>query len=178
MRRLPVACLLVLLVLPVAPAAARERSVYHSRHLWSTVNVCDTKRHPDAIGIRASMPGSGRQGETMWMRFQVQYLSARDGKWHNFTVKGADSGFVKVGRHARYKARQAGHIFPFSPRRGERYVLRGAVTFAWRKRGKVVRRARKSTTAGHNVTIADPEGYSRKQCVIKGKPARTTADRS
>ena len=54
-----------------APAAAARRTPSP----WATVNVCDTAKHPDAIGIRASMPGTPR-GARLTMRFRVQY---RDG---------------------------------------------------------------------------------------------------
>ena len=171
MRRLSAVSLLALLALVPAADAIEprtERSIYHSRHLWSTVNVCDTARNPDTIGVRGSMPGSGRRGETMWMRFQVQYLSSVDGLWHNFTRDGTDSGFVRIGRHARYRARQAGYLFPFSPAQGDRYVLRGVVTFEWRRKGRTVRRAKKRTTAPHRATVADPDGFSAARCEITG----------
>jgi hypothetical protein len=39
--------------------------------LWATVNVCDTERSPDAMGVRASMPGNGKP-QVMFMRFTAQ----------------------------------------------------------------------------------------------------------
>ncbi len=164
-RRLLTASGLLALLLPASAGAGNFQT---SRHLWATVNVCDTERNPDTFGIRASMPGLGRKGETMWMRFRAQYWSEEDQKWHNFTVDGADSGYVRVGRHSRYKARQSGYLFPFSPDSGERYRLRGAVEFQWRKRGRVRRNARELTTAGHRAAVADPEGYSAATCEIVG----------
>ncbi len=155
-----------LVLVPISPAAAAD--FQKSRHLWATVNVCDTQRNPDTLGIRASMPGSGRRGETMWMRFRVQYYSPSGGMWHNFTVDGTDSGYIKVGRHASYKARQGGYLFPFSPEAGERYLLRGSVEFQWRRRRKVMRNARELTTAHRKPTVADPEGYSAATCDIVG----------
>src|SRR5262245_47393421 len=38
-------------------------SILHSKRLWATVNVCDTVGHPDSLGIRGSMPGSGDRRE-------------------------------------------------------------------------------------------------------------------
>ena len=148
------------------PAAAAD--FQKSRHLWATVNVCDTERNPDILGIRASMQGSGRRGETMWMRFRVQYYDQDEQLWHNFLSEGTDSGYIRVGRHARYKARQSGYLFPFMPLVGERYLLRGAVEFQWRKRGRVMRNARELTTAGHTTALADPAGYSAATCEIVG----------
>ena len=163
------AVLLAIAVGPVAGAGADDpadqRSVYHSRLLWATVNVCDTAKHPDTIGIRGSMPGSRDGSERMYMRFQVQYFSATDGKWHRIR-KGGDSGFVRVGL-AKFRARQSGRSFRFAPRNGEAVLLRGVVTFEWRKDGEVVRRARKRTTKGHRSTAgADPARYSASNCTI------------
>ncbi len=160
------ALVLLLVLASAAPASAADPR--KSRHLWATVNVCDTERNPDTIGIRGSMPGSGRKGETMWMRFRVQYFSRSEGIWHNFTVKGADSGAIRVGRHARYRARQSGYMFPFEPPKGTTYRLRGAVYFQWRRGRKVVRRVKKVTVGGQKPSVADPAGFSAATCDIAG----------
>jgi hypothetical protein len=142
----------------------RTPTVERSRLLWATVNVCDTPGAPDTIGIRGSMPGSADPEERMFMRFQVQYFSASDGRWHQVR-SGGDSGFVRVGP-ARFESRQAGRSFRFAPKSGS-VLLRGAVTFEWRRGAEVVRRARKRTTAGHRSTAgADPAGYSAANCTI------------
>jgi len=149
---------------PVAAAAA-QRTVEDSRHLWATVNICDTDRWPDTIGIRGSMPGSPDGRETMWMRFQVQFLAAGDSRWHN-VPEGGDSGFVQVGP-ARYKARQAGRSFRISPKKGEQVLLRGKVSFEWRLKGEVVRRSGMRTRKGHRSTAgAHPPGYTASTCTI------------
>ena len=158
--------LLPLLILLV-PSTAHAGTIDDSRLLWATVNICDTQKSPDTIGIRASMPGSGKTGERMYMRFRVQFLSTVDNKWHNFLAEGTDSGFVSVGS-ARYKARQSGWTFPFKLDQGQQYTLRGAVSFQWRRGTKVVRRAGKRTTKGHTTALSDPKGYSTANCVIKG----------
>jgi hypothetical protein len=163
MRR-PVIVLLAIAgaLLVAAPAGAAG---IKSRHLWATVNVCDTLKNPDAIGIRASMPGAPNPREEMYMRFRVQYFSSADGLWHNIT-KGGNSGFVSVGP-AKYKARQAGRIFEFDPPAGGRYLMRGKVTFQWKLKGRVVRSAALVTTAGHRSAAgSDPAGYSSDTCVI------------
>jgi hypothetical protein len=153
-------------LVPAAAGARQADSIFHNKRLWATVNVCDTVGHPDSIGIRGSMPGSGDKAETMFMRFQVQHFNTDEQRWHNLT--GADSGFVSVGS-ARYKTRQSGNTFTITPPRAgaEPYLLRGAVTFEWREAGKVVRRARKSTTASHpNTAGSDPAGFSSATCTI------------
>ncbi len=147
------------------PPDAPRPTVDRSKLLWATVNVCDSAKRPDTIGVRGSMPGSRDGSERMYMRFQVQYFSPRDGTWHRIR-KGGDSGFVRVGL-AKFRARQSGRSFRFAPRNGT-VLLRGVVTFEWRKNGEVVRRARKRTTAGHRSTAgADPKGYSRSNCTIR-----------
>jgi len=163
----PSHAILVSLVLALpAPPAHAQRTIDKSRHLWSTVNICDTEKSPNTIGLRASMPGSGRRRERMFMRFRVQYKGI-DGLWKDFSAKSTTSRWRDVGS-ARYKARQSGFSFPFEPDPGQRFELRGVVNFQWRRGGKVVRRATKATTPGHNVTFADPEGYSAATCEIVG----------
>jgi hypothetical protein len=164
MRRLvPRALVTLALLSAAAPAAAEARRV--SRHLWATINACDTISHPDTIGVRGSMPGSANADQQMFMRFRVQYFRASDQRWHNID-KGGDSGFVPVGP-AKYKARQAGRLFVFAPPAGGSFQLRGKVSFEWRLDAKVVHRETLVTTAGHRSSAgSDPEGYSSDTCVI------------
>jgi hypothetical protein len=151
----------------LAPAGAHADPLLQSKRLWATVNVCDTAAHPDAIGIRGSMPGSGDRSEVMFMRFQIQYLTPADGRWH-YLVPGGDSGFVKVGS-ASARARERGRTFTITPPPATQgsYVLRGVVTFEWREDGDAVRSARKSTTAAHPDTAgSDPAGATAATCQI------------
>lgn len=165
MRRLATTVLAATAAALLAPPAAPGAGI-RSRHLWATVNVCDTLRHPDTIGIRASMPGS-RFGsrEQMYMRFRVQYFRVSDQHWHNIR-DGGSWGFVNVGS-AGFKARQAGRLFVFAPPAGGSFQLRGKVSFQWRRNGRVMRSAVRVTTAGHRSTAgSDPPGYSSDTCVI------------
>lgn len=167
MVRLPLAIALALTVLTSGVAsAARAPTVDRSPLLWATVNTCDTTRSPDTIGIRASMPGSGKRAERMFMRFQVQFRSPADGLWHRIT-NGADSGFVAVGS-ARFVSREAGRSFRFAaPDAGSTLVLRGKVTYEWRTGKRVVRRAVKSTSAGYLSAVgSDPRGFSAAVCEV------------
>jgi hypothetical protein len=144
--------------------ADAQRVADDSPQLWATVNLCDTERWPDTIGIRGSMPGSADARETLWMRFQVQFLSADDDKWH-LVPEGGDSGFVDVG--SAQTARQAGRSFRISPRKGEQVLLRGRVSFEWRLKDVVTRRERMLTTKGHRSTAgSDPAGYTASTCRI------------
>ena len=134
---------------------------------WATVNVCDTVGHPDGIGIRGSMPGTGDRDDELFMRLQVQYRRS-DGTWRGLG-RGADSGFIDLG-HGAARLRQAGQTFTLSPPAAGRpaFVLRGLVTFEWRRDGDVERRARRVTTAGHpDAVSADPPGFSAATCSIR-----------
>jgi hypothetical protein len=156
---------LLMAVFPAGASARQADSIFHNKRLWATVNVCDTVGHPDSIGIRGSMPGTGDKAEDMFMRFQVQVFDPDDAHWHS--LSGADSGFVEVGsaRHTR----QWGNTFTITPPRtgADPYLLRGLVTFEWREDGEFVRHVRKGTTAGHtNTTGSDPAGFSAATCSI------------
>ncbi|MDX6702545.1 MAG: hypothetical protein QOF26_2771 [Baekduia sp.] len=149
-----------------AATAAKAPTVDQSPLLWSTVNICDTTKHPDTIGIRASMPGSGKAGEKMYMRFQVQYFRTSTQKWAA-TDATVDSGFQSVGA-AKFRRRESGWNFSITPpAAGQTYRLRGVVSFEWRKGTKVVRKAVKRTRSGHQGTFgADPAGFSAAECTI------------
>jgi hypothetical protein len=142
--------------------------------LWATVNICDTLRYPNQMGVRASMPGDGTR-ERMYMRFRAQFFNATKNKW--FNVKGnGDSGWVLAGS-ARYVSREAGWTFSINPpAAGASYTLRGLVNFQWRLhkrvhrkvRNVVVRRHREITQGGNKSPLgADPPGYSSGTCEIR-----------
>jgi len=146
----------------VAAAVARDPGP------WATVNVCDTTGHPDGIGIRGAMPGTGVRDDELFMRLQVQFFRRADGSWRGLG-RGADSGFLDVG-HGAARVRQAGQTFTLSPPAAGQpaFLLRGLVTFEWRRGGQVVRRARRVTSAGHDDAIgADPAGFSAATCSIR-----------
>lgn len=154
-------------VLPAGTGAeAASKLASDGSLLWATVNVCDTADHPDTIGIRGSMPGTGYREQEMYMRFQLQYLASYDDKrWHNIGASG-DSGWIDVGS-AKYRQRQTGRNFTVRPPDTGFFRLRGAVTFEWRDGTEVVKRARMRTTAGHgNTAGADPKGFSHASCVV------------
>jgi hypothetical protein len=161
---------LLLLALPATGAAARSRrsaETVHDGQAWATVNVCDTVGHPDGIGIRGSMPGTGDRRDELFMRIQVQFRRA-DGTWARIG-RAADSGFLDLG-DGDARVRQAGRTFTLMPPVIGRpaYVLRGLVTFDWRRDGIVVRRVRRLTGAGHPDTPgADPTDFSAATCSIR-----------
>ena len=163
MRSLAVLILALALSAP-AHAAPKDR-LKSSPDLWATVNVCDTPADSNRIGLRGSMPGLGKRA-SLYMRFQVHYFARSDQKWHNI-ASGADSGWMKLGIASK-RVLEGGHTFTFTPPpNGGLHRLRGAVSFQWRVKGKIVRRLRELTEAGHKSTFgADPPGFSAAECVI------------
>jgi hypothetical protein len=165
-RRLALLTAAALLTLP-GLAQARPAAKTVKPKLWATVNVCDTAKHPDTIGIRASMPGNGTKKIRMYMRFQVQFQAA-DGTWKDLVTPGDDT-FTFVGS-AKFRRRESGRNVTLKPPApGTSYLLRGLVTFEWRRGATVTRRATRFTQAGHRGTTgSDPKGLSAADCRVAG----------
>jgi hypothetical protein len=162
MVRSALAGVAVAALLAPAPATAAARG---SASPWATVNVCDTAHHPDAIGVRASMPSLGRRGERHVMRIRVQWRDPSAG-W-TFVGRAGDSGRIDLGRGRRV-SHETGRLFRFeSPPDGRQQLLRGVVVFEWRVRGRVVQRRTAVTEAGHRSAAgSDPKGYSAASCEL------------
>jgi hypothetical protein len=163
-RRLLV--ILALAALAALPAAAAPvEAAPRAPAVWATVNVCDTQAHPNQMGIRGSMAGIARRTR-MFMRFRVQYQDAEQ-RWRMVTAPLADSGWraVATGRRGEH---DSGWLFSFKPpTAGGAHVLRGVVSFEWRRAGRVVRRTRAFTAAGHPGTEgAEPPEFSAETCEI------------
>ena len=151
---------------PAALGAAPKPNT-GSVSLWATIDVCNSAAHPDTIGIRGSMPGTGDAHELMYMSFRVEYRSA-PGIWHYLGGAG-QSGFVAVGNGASL-ARQAGQDFEVAPRASGSYLLRGVAEFEWRLHGRTVASAVRATRAGPIAAAgADPPGFSATTCRIQAK---------
>lgn len=159
MRRLLIVLLGLAVLAPQASSAPRPRD------LWATVNVCDTEAHPDAMGVRARMPGNGTR-QRMYMRFRAFYFDEATSRWS--AVGGnARSGWIHVGS-ARVRHREAGYTFRFDPPMdGRRFIVRGVVDFRWRDT-RIRRRAQVNTKGGFESTRgADPPGYTAGVCEIR-----------
>jgi hypothetical protein len=72
---------------------------------------------------------------------------------------------VAVGRHGEH---DAGWSFEFKPPpSGGAHLLRGVVSFQWRKGRRVVERSKAFTEEGHPGTVgAEPADYSAATCAI------------
>jgi hypothetical protein len=150
------------------PGTAAPHSLYKSRELWATIDVCSPPDQLDTVGVRGSMPGDGQAHETMYMSFRLQYEDAATGKWIDLSTGGAAAAptFVPVG--AATSARQAGRSFQLVPVAGKpAFTLRGVVSFQWRRGATVVHAVSRPTTAGQlSLAGADPAGFSAATCVI------------
>jgi hypothetical protein len=106
--------------------------------LWATVNICDTAKAPDSMGVRASMPGNGTR-QRMFMRFSAEYWSRSRQAWTPVAGTGV-SPWVFAGS-AEYERRQAGWTFHFSPPpAGVTFTMRANVEFEWRRGHELVAR--------------------------------------
>jgi hypothetical protein len=108
---------------------------------WATVNVCDTKNSPNALGIRTSVPGNGTR-QRIFARYTAQWWSEADQQW--LTVEGSGvTPWALVGS-ADMASRQAGWTFTFvQPPEGTTYVMRGVVELEWRDTAAAARRAKR-----------------------------------
>jgi hypothetical protein len=156
--------LIVGMALAGALAHSHGHSLLSSRELWATIDVCNAAKEPDTVGIRGAMPSDGHARDTMYMRIQLQYREAKSSVWTD--LHGGDSGYIGIGDSK--IARQGGWSVQLTPSKSQpTYTMRGVVTFQWRRAGRVVHQATRTTSAGHpNVVRADPPGYSAAQCTI------------
>jgi hypothetical protein len=152
-----IALSLTFAVLALFPAAAEARDVQP----WATVNVCDTAKQPDTIGIRASMPGTPK-GVRLSMRFRVQY-KVDETTWAD--VEGADSGWRAIGV-AKGVPAESGWSFSFA-KPSKPVTLRGVVRFRWRKGDALPRTDEVATEAGHRSAAgSDPVNFSAASCAL------------
>jgi len=154
-----IALLLTALACLLAPSAAV--AALRDAEPWATVNVCDTARQPDTVGIRAAMPGSPK-GVRLSMRFRVQYEVGEE-TWAD--VENADSGWRTLGT-AKGVPAESGWTFRFT-RPSKPVTLRGVVRLRWRKGDALPRTDEVATEAGHRSSAgSDPAGYSAATCAL------------
>ena len=121
------------------------------RPFWATVNICDTQKSPNALGIRTSVPGNGSD-ERIFARYTAQWWSGAKQQW--LTVGGSGvTDWVPVGS-ADMASRQAGWTFRFvQPPAGTTYVMRGLVEIQWRDQAKAARKAHRGRAARRPGTL-------------------------
>jgi hypothetical protein len=140
-----------------AQVQAAVSKAERSGQLWATINVCNTAQHPNALGIRGSMPALGFAA-SLTMRIQIEYY------WHGHLTP--DPGIRKIVRFGvvSTQVHQGGHTFQFRPRAA---LLTGSVTFSWWRNGQLIGRTTRLTTRGHHdADFGDPAGFSAARCRI------------
>jgi hypothetical protein len=167
--------------------SSRSEDREGKRPFWATVNVCDTKDSPNALGVRTSVPGNGTN-QRIWARYTAQWWSGARQKW--LTVDGSGvTDWILLGT-ADMSSRQAGWTFRFvQPAAGTTYVMRGVVELQWRDPTRATRRLRTrrahtrrarraqraavvrersllTKTGMKHVQGGDPAGLSKAMCLI------------
>jgi hypothetical protein len=132
--------------------------------LWATVNVCQ----PGAVGLGASMPGTGDRHEEMLMRFRLERMDEQ-GEWQ--FVPSADSGYTVIG-NARPTARRAGHVFRLPPSEVTG-LLRGVVELKWQEESAIGTYTQAEistiTVGGHpRAPGAHPRNFTSATCKLSG----------
>jgi hypothetical protein len=131
----------------------------HSKSLWATVNICNSKRFPDTVGIRGQMPSLGFAA-WLSMNIQLNFYSATDKKFIPLPSGGTHT--ARLGRSS-VKLQQGGANWTFT----NPVQLNATVQFVWRREGKLLGETTRTTTAGHPAEdFGSPAHYSAKQCQI------------
>ena len=144
-------------------AAARSKPDHSDagkriRPFWATVNVCDTAKSPNALGVRTSVPGNG-SNERIFARYTAQWWSGAEQKWLAVAGSGV-TDWIKLGT-ADMSSRQAGWTFRFvQPPAGTTYVMRGVVELQWRF--KKARTGRRFDNARRPGTLRRPPRRARR----------------
>jgi hypothetical protein len=151
--------LVVALVVTGAPEADDQTPL---GPLWATVNLCDSANAPNAMGVRASVPGTPAADQVR-VQFSAQYFSQQKGAWLPVTGSGT-SPWLDAG--AEYDYQQVGWIFAFdAPEPGKTFTVRGVAQIQWLKQGSVVRSTSRLTSGG--ITGVDVGDGARPSCVIQ-----------
>jgi hypothetical protein len=142
--------------------ARAVRSAERSPSLWATVNICDTHKYRNALGVRGQMPTLGF-ASSLYMVVQVNFWSAGRHRFLPIQSKLATTR-LSLGSNAN-GLQQDGAVFPFSAHTG---LLNATFTFIWTRGGKVIGQTVRRTTAGHaDADHGSPPRFSAAQCRIK-----------
>lgn len=145
-----------------SPSQIRE-AVSHakrSKQLWATVNICDTRRHPDTLGIRGQVPALGFSS-SISIEISVDFWNPQTKR---FKPDPSANRLVRLGSPST-GVHQQGVTFKFSPHAGR---FRGNAKFMWRRGGKLLGGTKRVTTGGHrDADFGDPHGFSAATCTIR-----------
>jgi hypothetical protein len=147
---------------PTRPQISRAvHRALHSRSLWATVHICNSRADPGVLGIRGQMPALGFPA-TLSMVVRIGSWSTAE---HRFVpestanaTKALTIGRASTGLH------QDGAEFQFTAPAGR---LNATVQFTWTRNGTIIGQTTRRTTAGHHdASRASPPRYSAAQCRI------------
>jgi hypothetical protein len=143
-----------------APQAADQTT---AGPMWATVNFCDGPGSPNAMGVRASMPGIPEADEIR-VQFLAQYWSQQKQSW--LAVSGSSaSPWIGTGS-AIYDYQQAGYTFRFdAPEPGKNFMVRAVANMQWLSGGKVVRTSQRVVRGG--IPGVEVGNTSRGSCLIQ-----------
>jgi hypothetical protein len=131
-----------------------------SKQLWATINICDTRHHPNTLGIRGQMPALGFPS-LISIAISVDFWSPESKR---FKPDPGANKLIRLG-HSSEGIHQQGVSFRFAPQAGR---FRGSATFVWKRGGKVVGETDRVTTGGHrDADFGDPRGFSAATCTIR-----------
>jgi hypothetical protein len=131
-----------------------------SKQLWATINICNTHRHPETLGIRGQVPALGFSS-SISIEISVDFWNPQTKRFKPDpnTARVIRLGSPRTGVH------QRGVTFRFDPHAGR---FRGNATFTWRRGGKLLGRIDRVTTGGHrDADFGDPRGFSAATCTIR-----------
>lgn len=132
-----------------------------SSSLWATINICNSRRYRNQLGVRGEMPTLGFRA-VMTMAIQVNYWSADKRRFIPIPSPSALTT-LKLGSPAS-GLQQDGAVFPFKTHTGR---LNATITFTWTRGGKVIGTTHRRTTAGHHdADYGSPPRYSAAECTI------------
>ena len=146
------------------PSASQIRKAVsgaeRSKQLWATINVCNTHRHPNTVGIRGQVPALGFSS-SISIAISVDFWNPQTKRFRPDpdTERLIRLGSPSTGVH------QQGVTFRFDPHAGR---FRGSATFMWRRGGKLLGHTDRVTTGGHrDADFGDPHGFSAATCTIR-----------
>ncbi len=148
-------------VTPTQVAKAVSRAE-RSSSLWATVNICDSRKHPHAMGIRGQMPTLGFPA-SLSMAIQANYWSTAKKRFEPIKTSTATTK-LSLGRQSS-GLQQDGAVFPFKAHSG---LLNATVKFTWTRNGKTLGQTDRRTTAGHrDADFGSPPHYTAAECRIR-----------
>lgn len=136
---------------------AAVRQAERSKHLWTTINICNTARYPLTLGIRGQMPALGFRA-SLYMDVRALYWSDS-----RFIAVPTAATLIDLGPQTT-GLRQGGVSFGFAPGAGK---LSAAITFIWKRDGKVLAQTSRPATQGHpDADYGSPAHHSSARCDI------------